>query len=237
MKRVRLILAGLLLLAAAQGAEPADPVKRSSKEALQAFNDLIGSWRASGTPEGTKAVKDRGFWSETNRWEWQFKKDEVWLQVAFDKGKHWRDGQLRYLADKDQFQLTLQNEAKQSLTFQGTLKERLLILEREDAAAKETQRFIMRLLHANRYLYQYEVKRAGQPTFKRLYQVGATKEGEPFAVNGTTGPECIVSGGPGTIKVTHKGQNYYVCCSGCKAAFQEEPEKYIKEFEAKKAKK
>jgi len=30
---------------------------------------------------------------------------------------------------------------------------------------------------------------------------------------------------------------YYVCCSGCRDAFNENPEKYIKEFNAKKGQK
>jgi len=62
------------------------------------------------------------------------------------------------------------------------------------------------------------------------------KEGVPF-VAGDGKPECIVSGGAGTIAVTFQGQTYYVCCSGCRAEFNETPEKYIKEFQAKKNKK
>ena len=34
--------------------------------------------------------------------------------------------------------------------------------------------------------------------------------------------------------VSFQGKTYYVCCSGCRDAFNEEPEKYIAEFEAKK---
>ena len=52
----------------------------------------------------------------------------------------------------------------------------------------------------------------------------------PFA-SVDKGPECIVSGGLGTMAVSHKGKTYYVCCSGCRDAFNEEPEKYIKEYE------
>jgi YHS domain-containing protein len=38
--------------------------------------------------------------------------------------------------------------------------------------------------------------------------------------------------------VSYNGKDYYVCCSGCRDAFKENPEKYIKEAEAKaKAKK
>jgi len=51
MKRVRSGLMALLLVFTVQTAFSADaPAKRQPREGLQAFNDLIGSWRATGTP-------------------------------------------------------------------------------------------------------------------------------------------------------------------------------------------
>ena len=32
----------------------------------------------------------------------------------------------------------------------------------------------------------------------------------------------------------YKGETFWVCCSGCRDAFNENPEKFIKEFKAKK---
>ena len=49
----------------------------------------------------------------------------------------------------------------------------MLTLEREDERTKETQRLVFTLLHANRFLYRYEVSPAGQPRFKRVYQDNA----------------------------------------------------------------
>ena len=37
------------------------------------------------------------------------------------------------------------------------------------------------------------------------------------------------------VPLTYKGETFYVCCSGCRDAFNENPEKYVKEFKAKKA--
>ena len=92
------------------------------------------------------------------------------------------------------------------------------------------------LLHHNRHLYRLDTRPAGTAVaFGRKWQVGATKEGVPFA-DVPKGPECIISGGLGTIKVTHKGTDYYVCCTGCRDEFKDNPEKYIKEYEAKLAK-
>ena len=40
----------------------------------------------------------------------------------------------------------------------------------------------------------------------------------------------------GTTAVMYKGKTYYVCCTGCRDEFRDNPEKYIKEFEAKQKK-
>jgi hypothetical protein len=227
-------LLGLVLLSPGWAADT--PAKRPAREALKPFNDLIGSWRCTGTPEGTREEKQKGFWTETLTWSWQFKGDDAWLTATFDKGKYFTKGELRYRADKDDFQLKLTTPAKESLTFVGKLDDGRLTLTRTDDKAKETQQIVVTLLHANRFLYRYEVKPDGKTLFAKLYQVGCTKEGEEFA-SGDGKPECIVSGGLGRITVTYKGQSYTVCCSGCAEAFKEDPEKYIKEFEAKKKKK
>lgn len=211
---------------------------RTPREALQEFNELIGSWKGTGMPDGgTAAEKRKNFWIETIAWDWQFKGDDAWLNLTFSKGKYFDKGTLRYVADKDLYQLKLQTPDKEALLFEGKLDKKNLTLERDDDKKKETQRLVITLLHENRYLYRYEVKpKDRNGGFTRIYQVGATKEGVPFAV-GDGRPECIVSGGLGTSKVTYKGKDYYVCCSGCRDAFNEEPEKYIKEFEEKKKQK
>src|SRR5262245_32582621 len=91
----------------------ADPAPRSAKEALQACNDLIGSWRGTAKPTGSRAEQQKGFWMETIAWQWHFKGEDAWLKVAFDKSKNFTDGELRYLPDKDEFALTLRTPAKE----------------------------------------------------------------------------------------------------------------------------
>ena len=116
-----------------------DAPKHTTKEALQAFNDLIGSWRATGTPEGTAEEKRRGFWTESNSWEWQFKGDDAWLKVAIDKGKYFTGGELHYLPDTDLYRLTLTTPDKETLTFEGPLKDTrgLQPLEKRIAALRD----------------------------------------------------------------------------------------------------
>jgi hypothetical protein len=206
----------------------------SAREALRPFNHLVGTWKGTGTPAGSREFQAKNFWIENLTWEWQFKGENAWLTVTFAKSKHFSKGELHYEQGKDEYTLTLFTLAKEKLTYVGKLKEKVLTLQRE--VDKETQRLVFTLLHDNRFLYRAETRPEGKSLFSRLYQVGATKEGVPFA--GEDGrPECIVTGGLGTIAVTYQGKTYHVCCTGCRDEFREHPEKYIKEFEARKAKK
>ncbi len=207
--------------------------KRACKKALQALNDLIGNWRGTGEPNGTREEKQRNFWQEKIAWEWRFQSKDVFLRAAFDKSKHFTAAELRYVPDKQRYQLTVTTPDKEKLIFEGTLDNKRLTLERSDAKKKETQRLVLMLLHFNRHVYRYEVKAEDRAVFREIYRVGATKEGVDFAY-GDDKPECVVSGGLGTMPVTYKGKTYYVCCSGCRDAFRDDPEKYIKEFEERK---
>jgi hypothetical protein len=211
------------------------PAKRSAKEALQVFNDLIGTWKGTGEPKGPLADKGATFWVEKVSWEWQFKGKDAWLKVAFDKSRNFTGGELRYLPDKDEYQLTLRTPAKETVTYTGTIRNRVVLFERE-AKDKTTQRLSVTLLHPNRFLYTYSERPAGKAVFAAHYRVGCTKEGEAFAA-GDGRPECIVSGGLGTIAVSYQGQTYYVCCGGCRDEFRENPEKYVREYQEKKKKK
>ena len=230
---IRVVLLSALL--AGGLAWPADdpPKPTTAKEGLQAVNVLIGSWKGSGTTEGTREEKAAGLWSETAAWGWQFKDKDVCLTVAFDKGKYYSKGELRYSVEKGTYQFALTAPDKSTANFAGTLKDKTLTLDRTDAPAGEDQRIVFSLLHNNRHLYRFETRAAGSTLgFTKKWQVGATKEGVPFA-DAPKGPECIVSGGLGTMRVSYMGKEYYVCCSGCRDAFKDDPEKYVKDAEKK----
>ncbi len=218
---VSLVLAAILI-----GAEQS----KSAKEALQPFNGLIAAWKGTGYPDGTREERAKGFWVEKIDWAWQFKGDDACLKLTIADGKHYTGGELRYLAKTDEYELKLATTAKAVETFVGKLttgKQKEVILMLERTTETQTQQISFTLLHSNRYLYRLSVKPKDAKNFARLYQVGATKEGEPFA-EANKGPECIVSGGRGTMSVGYKGKTYYVCCSGCKDEFNADPEKYIK---------
>jgi hypothetical protein len=231
MPRARLAFLTLLFIAPL-GAQA--PAPRGPREALQPFNDLIGSWRCTGTPSGSREEQQKNFWTETLAIEWQFKGKDAWLKLDFTKGKHFIKGELRPAQQQDLYQLRLLSTDEKTLDFSGSLKQRVLTMERQEGAL--THRLVFTFLHSNRFLYRYETKAADKALPARHWQVGATKEGEAFAA-GDGRPECVVSGGLGTIAVSYQGKTYYVCCSGCRSEFAESPAKYVEEYEAKKAKK
>lgn len=233
MSRSYLSIGAILVIGmAALGQEP--PAAKKPREALQPFNDLVGTWNGTATPYGTRDEQQKNFWIETIAVEWQFKGGDAWIQLAFGKSKNFTTGELRYVPDKDHYTLALKTPDKKSLVFTGQLKDKVLTVDRD--AEQETQRLVVTMLHSNRFLYRYDVRPAGKTLFTKKYYVGATKEGESFAA-GDGRPECVVSGGLGTSPVTYMGKTYYVCCSGCRAEFQEDPAKYVKEFEEKQKKK
>lgn len=210
-------------------ADPPDP-----RTALQPFNVLVGSWKGTGTPEGgPRTGRQAGTWTEAITWEWRIKAADAKLVAAFDRGKHFKSGELRYNPGKRIYQLAATTPGGEVRTYAGTLKDGVLTLDRIDPSLKEEERLVVSLLHHNRHLYRLEVRPVGSPRgFVRVFQVGATKEGVAFA-DVPKGQECVVSGGPAAIRVTHQGTDYYVCCSGCRDAFKDDPEKFIKEAAAK----
>jgi hypothetical protein len=230
-----LAVAAFLLLVAGDDAKADKPAPRpaTQREGLKPFNVLVGSWKGTGYPEGTREERAAGLWTETVTWGWQFNDSDAWMTATFNKGKYFTEGELRYNVEKATYQLTLTTTDKQKQTYTGTLKEKILSLARTGGPAGEDQRIVFSLLHFNRHLYRFETKIAGSALgFTKIWQVGATKEGVPFA-EVPKGPECVVSGGLGTMKVTYKGKEYFVCCTGCRDAFKENPEKWIKDFEAR----
>src|SRR5947209_8091922 len=212
-----------------------DKESKNPKEALQALNDYIGTWKGNGEPAVRPANKD--FWSEIVTWKWKFKGNDAWLVMNIENGKHFKSGELRYLPDKQQYELRAVAKDGKKVVFLGELKDDFLILERTDPDKKEVQRIKMNLAaEGARFIYRLERKPAQRTVFYPDFQVACTKEGESLGAEEKK-VVCVVTGGLGKIPVSYKGQTYYACCSGCKDAFEENPEKILKEFEARKAKK
>jgi ribosomal protein L24E len=85
-----------------------------------------------------------------------------------------------------------------------------------------------------RFIMNYAVQAKSKGLEKKIFMVSHTKEGA--AIGSAKKNECVVTGGLGTMAVSFNGKTYYVCCSGCRDAFNENPKKFVDEFEKKNKK-
>lgn len=203
-------------------------------ESLRPFEHLIGSWKGQAVPTANRL---KG-WPEKHMWAWKFEKGEpVGLTVEFEGGKVLSKGSLTFDASAKRYKLAGATADKKPVVYAGTLddKGRNLVLDRvNDASAKDEQRLTI-LLNSNqiRYTMRVDQKDADAPQFSRQIETGLTKEGEAFAAGGGGEdlPKCIITGGAATIAVSFQGKSFNVCCTGCRDAFNENPEKYVKKAE------
>ena len=220
-----MLLSGLCLSARSDNA---------SKEALAQLHEFIGKWNGNGTPAGKKNAVG---WKESFSWGWRFKGDDAWLTLEVEGGKYLKSGELRWDDAKKVFKFTATTKEGQKQEFEGVYKKENLTLERLDPKTNERQQFTMNTAAEGiRFNINYKKASGGGKLFSAQYSVQANKDGESLAASKESKNLCVVSGGAGTMTVSYKGESFYVCCSGCRDAFNENPEKYIKEFKAKKAK-
>jgi hypothetical protein len=221
-----MLLAAATALSSALGAGKGD----DAKEALQELQPFIGSWKGV-------AEKGASSWKESASWSWRFKGQDAWLAVEMAGSKLFKNGELRFLADKGKYQLTLSDAKGAKASYLGELSKGTLTLERMHPATKDIEQVKLNIAGGGvRLIHAFWVKPAERTLFSKQYQISYTKEGETFgAAAGRKGPECVVTGGLGTIAVSFGGATYYVCCTGCRDAFNENPAKILAEYKARKA--
>lgn len=209
----------------AQGKKGDDP-----KEALQALQEYIGGWKGNGTSEKNKSE----IWKETANWGWRFKGKDVSFTAEMPDSRYFKSGEIRFIPASGKYQLTAIDRMDKKLVFEGELKKDRLTLERLDPDTKETQQIQLNTAGGgDRLVMTFSARPENRTLYNKLSQVSYTREGVTFAV-GQKKNECVVTGGLGTTAVTFRGATYYVCCTGCRDAFNENPEKIVKEYLAKK---
>ena len=204
----------------------------SAKDALAEFNDLIGGWRGTGQPRRGSA---RGAWRENAEWVWEFDEDAVSIRYDVTDGKLMTTAELTWDAENGDFQLVAEIPETGERSYAGTLDDEQLTLLSESDDEGYEHRITVTRLNEKRTLVLFERRQEGRQSFSRVAEVGYTREGTRLATSDNTGPECVVTGGVGTMPVMHDGKTYYVCCSGCRQAFEDDPEGVIAEYEAKLA--
>ncbi len=205
--------------------------KEAVKAGLQVLQEYIGSWTGNGEAKEGKPTT----WKETMNWGWNFKGD-LGLSVEFDKSKNFTKGLLKYLPEKKTYQLALTDAAKEEVIYEGKIERKALVLKHEDSATKDISSITISTNNDGaRMIYTVAVQPKGKGLEKKLYTVQHTKEGMSLA--SAKKNECCVTGGLGTIAVSYAGKTYYVCCTGCKAAFDDDAKNIVAEYEKKSKKK
>jgi YHS domain-containing protein len=203
-----------------------------AKEALASFNELIGDWRGVGMPRRGSAV---GAWSETALWVWEFTDKTPAILYEVKDSQLLKTARLTWDAEKKQFRLKASLADDSTREYVGKLDEaNKLVLESPADDAGNSHRITVTQLNEKRTLVLHE-QRTGQGLFRRVAEVGYTRAGTSLAVEGAGELECVVTGGKGTMPVSYQGKTYYVCCSGCKQAFDDDPAGIIAEYEKKVA--
>ena len=212
--------------------QTAETSKSATISALQQFNVIIGDWRGVGMP---KRGSQAGAWQETAHAIWELKPESKGIRLTVESGKQWKSALLSFDESKKQFTLTTVRTDDSQITFRGKWEEQRLILESEPTEQKEIQRATLSILGENRMTLLLEKRTEQQSFFTRIAEVGYQRQGTRLAATGSSGPECVVTGGLGTITVSHQGKTYYVCCTGCRDAFNDDPEGILADYRKRKA--
>ncbi|MBC7966391.1 MAG: hypothetical protein H7Z17_10770 [Fuerstia sp.] len=220
-----------------------DPEKqiRTVIAKLQPLQILLGQWRGTTRREyeNFKAV-------DVHEWVWDLRSNPAQpaLTIQSDKSPYIKTGRLTWNTEQNKFAMTVTDPAGTTRQFTGDFTEpvheivgsddklhRVFRLEfNPDATGESGELWQLAFAQQENNRYLLEVgKRRGKTDFARFDTVSTQREGTSFAVSdvGYAEKTCIISEGLGTMEVTYKGRSYWVCCTGCKAAFEEDPETWI----------
>ena len=204
---------------------------RAQRESLGRFQQYVGEWRGVGQPKRGSA-KDA--WTEECQWAWTFQNKTAAMALVSSNGKYLRSATLRQAA-QDKYELVGKSPDGNELKFTGSPNDQghLVLLAEKEAESGPSRITISVIAGGDRLLMLYE-RRADGDRFTRLGEVGLTRKGSGFG-QGTSYVECVVTGGVGTIAVTYQGQTYYVCCTGCRDYFNDNPAEVLADYKERKA--
>ncbi|MEZ6122946.1 MAG: hypothetical protein R3C49_07195 [Planctomycetaceae bacterium] len=206
-------------------------LQKSGRERLKALNCLIGEWRGVGQP---KRGSREGAWTEKTRFVWDFRGKEPAVAGTAEGSPLFQGLVLTWNEDRQCVQLDVR-QGDRTTQYTGRMPDPWtgsLQLTAGPDAAGETQWCTIRALSEIRITVLFETMPSAKSSFRRVAEIGYTRAGERLAVDGGNQRKCIVTGGLGTIPVTHQGKTYYVCCQGCVQAFNDAPAAIIADYEA-----
>ena len=230
----RVLLFSFILFATVVVAEPSTDAdtKPATIQALQEYNVLIGGWRGVGMP---KRGSQTGAWQERADLVWELKPKSKGIRLSVDTGKQLKSALLSYDETQKQFTLNVTLPDDSSRSYRGKIEEKRLVLQSDADPKNEVHRATISILNENRFTLLLEKRPEQQSFYSRVAEIGYQRDGTRLAATTSSGPECVVTGGLGTIMVSYKGKTYYVCCTGCREAFNDDPEGILADYQKRKA--
>ncbi len=209
--------------------------RKADQDALKRFGPLVGAWKGTGQ---VKRGSSQGAWTETGDWAWKLTPDSAQMELQVAKGKYLRSATLAPSDRPGSLQLNavLADGSKRAFVSEpGMVDDSTKPLAfRATDAGEGVRRISLATPNESRFLITYEALPTLDAPPVRLGEVGSTRVGASFAATGEAGPICIVTGGRGTTQVMHNGKSYWVCCSGCRDLFNDDPAAVLADAAAKK---
>ncbi|WP_197453535.1 hypothetical protein [Caulifigura coniformis] len=214
--------------------------RQAAIAALQPLQPLLGKWRGI----TRKEVSDfKGI--EVPEWIWDLRTDRAHpaLVMSSPTGVYYRQLRLTGGGEPDKFHLVATDAEGRERRMEGRLTEpveqfqeggttvqsKFKLQFEESGDGKDRWQLAIAQQNNDRYLVELSRIRPTGP--QRIDTIGHQREGTSVAKSDTDFGErkCIISGGLGTISVSYKGKTYWVCCTGCQAAFNEDPEGWLRD--------
>ncbi len=227
-----LLFAGALTIDSLAIADDQPGSRTDDQEALTPLQEFVGTWRGVGQ---LRRGSNDGAWIEESNWAWSFADKGAALAFHSTDSKYFAEGTLLPANEAGSFRLVCRTpgEEPKEAAYSGKLDDegRLVLLSdaADDGDAALPARVTIRTVAGGDRLVVLLERKSGADRYLRLAEVGYTRKGSEFGKT-ATGIECIVTGGKGTIPVTYKGETYYVCCTGCRDLFNDDPEAVLAEY-------
>jgi hypothetical protein len=233
--------AGRSVAAVPREASWADPNSSPAFAALKDLQVVLGEWR------GTTRRKFGDFNSlETARWKWDLLTDRSQPALVLETtgSPYFQQARLMYRPATRTFHMTATDQDGTERVYEGrytagpelvpgddpdqlqrTFKLELIQVSPSDD--RELARIVFNQQSNNRYLLELYERRGNRLAVSDI--VANQRAGTSFALvdEGYGERTYIISEGLGTMTVSHNGRTYYVCCTGCQAAFHDNPEYWI----------
>jgi hypothetical protein len=197
---------------------------------LKPLSVLVGEWRGVGQP---KRGSRNGAWIEKAKCAWKFTDETSVMVLESDSDKQFQkvifgwdpttESSTAVIHDGKSDATDLIRDAKAST---GVVDVFVDSQNADDVRNKMTLRRISDI----RVTLLFEKRNSAAGSWRRISEIGYTRAGEQLASSRSSGRQCVVTGGLGTMTVMHDGKSYYVCCEGCRQAFESDPEGTIADY-------